>query len=176
MSDFLGRLVARARGGQVATELPLIRAMQAPPEAPAAMPLEVEAEVVAPMPERSERRAAKQDVVPPSVADATLPTPPATEAAPPPPPLSPTVAAEQACNAAAPDPERHIVDGAGGLVDLDQMRNVDRGRIGRGRLGGRCFAVVHLGRSLSHCGGECKALRHETVLPRAAAARPLASL
>ena len=47
---------------------------------------------------------------------------------------------------AAPfDPERRIVDGAGGLVELRRMRNVDRGLIGRGRLGRRCLTVVHLG-------------------------------
>jgi hypothetical protein len=72
--------------------------------------------------------------------------------------LAGAVAAEQAGNAAAPDPERHVVDGAGGLVDLDQMRDVDRGLIGRGRRGRRCLAVVHLGRSLSHCGGQRKNL------------------
>ena len=67
--------------------------------------------------------------------------------------LAGAVAAEQPGDAAARDAKRDVVDGAGGLVELDQMRDLDRrrsGRIGRGR--GQCCAVMrHAGRSLQPC-------------------------
>ena len=52
--------------------------------------------------------------------------------------LAGAVAAEQPGNAAARNAERDVVDGAGGLVELDEMRDVDRCgscRIGRGQRG-----------------------------------------
>jgi hypothetical protein len=60
--------------------------------------------------------------------------------------LAGAIAAEQAGDAAARDPERHVVDGAGGLVEFYEMRDVDRGgafRPGRGRLCWRGVAIVH---------------------------------
>ena len=52
--------------------------------------------------------------------------------------LAGAVAAEQPGDAAARDAKRDVVDGAGGLVELDQMRDLDRRRscrIGRGQIG-----------------------------------------
>ena len=51
--------------------------------------------------------------------------------------LAGAIAAEQPGNAAARDPERHVIHGAGRLVEFYEMRDVDRGgtfRPGRGRL------------------------------------------
>ena len=62
--------------------------------------------------------------------------------------LAGAVAAEQAGDAAARDPERHIVDGAGGLVELDQMRDLDRG--GSCRIRPRAIALA-----LSRCRPLC---------------------
>ena len=47
--------------------------------------------------------------------------------------LAGAIAAEQPGDAAARDAKRHVVDGAGGLVELDQMRDLDRGRPGSDR-------------------------------------------
>ena len=73
--------------------------------------------------------------------------------------LAGAVAAEQPGDAAARDAERHIVDGAGGLVELDQTRDLDRRgscRIGRGQRAASGVVSRHAGRSLGHRGGERK--------------------
>ena len=60
--------------------------------------------------------------------------------------LAGAIAAEQPGDAAARDPERHVIHRAGGLVEFYQMRDVDRGgafRPGRGRLRWRGVAVDH---------------------------------
>jgi hypothetical protein len=82
-------------------------------------------------------------------------------------------AAEQAGDAAARDGERDIVDRAGGLVDLDQMRDLNRcGSLGiSGGQGSQLRVVVrHAGRSLGHHGGKRKA----RVKARAGICDPLA--
>ncbi len=60
--------------------------------------------------------------------------------------LAGAIAAEQAGDAAARDPERHVIHRTGGLVELYEMRDIDRGgafRPGRGRLCWRCLTIVH---------------------------------
>jgi hypothetical protein len=55
---------------------------------------------------------------------------------------------------------RHAIDCAGGLVQLDEIRNLDRRRsvwIGV-EPGWRCAVIAHAGRSLGHCGGKRKTL------------------
>jgi len=68
--------------------------------------------------------------------------------------LAGAVAAEQAGDAAARDAERDIVDCAGLLVDLRQVRDLDRrggGGVPRGRRGKSGFILHHAGSSLRHC-------------------------
>src|SRR5205085_1431804 len=81
--------------------------------------------------------------------------------------LAGAIAAEQSGDAAARNAKRHVVDGAGGLVELDEMRDLDRRgpfRTGRAQLGRDCVVIPHAGRSLSHRGAKRKTLDPSALL------------
>jgi hypothetical protein len=69
---------------------------------------------------------------------------------------------------AARNAKRYAVDRAGGFVELDQLRNLDRRgscRICRGPLGREGAVFHHAGRSLGHRAGKRKSLGHPGEVP-----------